>query len=59
MPPNPPNKAHGFTMRKMSLWNMQIHKSEETNSWPPSQILGTPGVTPLHVQEHDLHEWVI
>ena len=35
MPPNPPNKAHGFAMRSMSLRDMQISKSEKLNSWPP------------------------
>ena len=39
----PPNNAHGFAMRSMSLRDMQIPKSEKKNSWPPpSQILGTP-----------------
>ena len=35
MPPNPPNKTHGFAMRSMSLRDMQIPKSEKKNSWPP------------------------
>ena len=43
MPPNPPNNAHGFAMRNMSLRDMQITKSGKKISWPsPSQILGTP-----------------
>ena len=44
MPPNPPNKAHGFAMRSISLRDMQISKSEKKNSCPPPpcQILGTP-----------------
>ena len=50
MPPNPPSNAHGFAMRSMSLRDMQIPKSEKKNSWPPpSQILGTPLISPpLH-----------
>ena len=32
---NPPNKAHGFAMRSMSLRDMQIPKSEKKNSCPP------------------------
>ena len=48
MPPNPPNKPHGFAMRSMSLRDMQISKSQK-------KILGTalpnPGDAPdqLHV----------
>ena len=43
MPPNPPNNAHGFAMRSMSLRDMQIPKSEEKKFLaPPFQILGTP-----------------
>ena len=38
----PPSKAHGFAMRCMSLRDMQISKSEEKNSCPPSQTLATP-----------------
>ena len=29
MPPNPPNNAHGFAMRSMSLRDMQTLKSEK------------------------------
>ena len=35
MPPNPPNNAHGFAMRSMSLRDMQIPKSEKKISCPP------------------------
>ena len=43
MPPNPPGKAHGFSMRSMSRSDMQISKSEKNNYWPPPcQILATP-----------------
>ena len=43
MPPNPPNKAHGFAMRSMSLCDMQIPKSGKKKFLaPPCQILGTP-----------------
>ena len=40
--PEPPSKAHGFTMRSMSLRDMQISKSEKKLLPPPCQILGTP-----------------
>ena len=43
MTPNPPNNAHGFTMSSMSLRDMQIHKSENKNSWLP---LPNPGDAP-------------
>ena len=49
MPPNPPDNAHGFAMRSMSLRDMQIPKSEKKNSWPP---LPNPGDAPgdCHLQ---------
>ena len=43
MPPNPPNKAHGFAMRSMSLCDMQISKSEKKILGPP---LPNPGDAP-------------
>ena len=46
MPPNPPNKAHGFAMRSMSLRDMQISKSKKKNSWPPP--LPNPGDAPVY-----------
>ena len=45
MPPNPPSTAHGFAMRSMSLWDMQIPKSEKKISWPPPP-LPNPGDAP-------------
>ena len=44
MPPNPPNKAHGFAMRSMSLCDMQISKSEKKILGPPP--LSNPGDAP-------------
>ena len=42
MPPNPPSKAHGFTIRSMSLRDMQISNSGKKKFLPPPcQILGT------------------
>ena len=35
MPPNPPSSAHGFAMRRMSLRDMQIPKSEKNFLPPP------------------------
>ena len=35
MPPNPPNKAHGFAMRSMSLRDMQVSKSQKKFLAPP------------------------
>ena len=46
MPPNPPNKAHGFAMRSMSLRDMQIPKSEKKILGPP---LPNPGDAPEDV----------
>ena len=48
MPPNPPNKAHGFAIRSMSLNDMQISKSPPKNSWPP---LPNPGDAPVHATD--------
>ena len=42
MPPNPPNKAHGFAMRNMSPRDMQISKSEKKKLAP----LPNPGHAP-------------
>ena len=44
MPPNPPNNAHGFAMRSMSLRDMQIWKSEKKILGPP---LPNPGDAPV------------
>ena len=44
MPPNPPNKAHGFAMRSMSLRDMQISKSPKKILGPP---LPNPGDAPV------------
>ena len=44
MPPNPPNNAHGFAMRSMSLRDMQIPKSEKQNFLAPP--LPNPGNAP-------------
>ena len=50
IPPNPPNKAHSFAMRSMSLRDMQISKSKKKKFLaPPSQILGTPLLVYIHV----------
>ena len=43
MPPNPPNKAHGFAMHSMSLCDMQISKSPKKFLGPP---LPNPGDAP-------------
>ena len=43
MPPNPPSTADGFTMRSMSLCDMQIPKSEKKILAPP---LPNPGDAP-------------
>ena len=49
MPPNPPDNAHSFAMRSMSLRDMQIPKSEKKNFGPP---LPNPGEAPgdCHLQ---------
>ena len=48
MPPNPPNKAHGFAMRSMSLRDMQISKSQKKILGPPpSKSWGRPCPPPL------------
>ena len=44
MPPNPPNKAHGFAMRSMSLCDMQIPKSGKKKFLAPP--LPNPGDAP-------------
>ena len=45
MPPNPPNKAHGFAMRSMSLRDMQISKSgKKILAPPPAKSWGRPCV---------------
>ena len=47
MPPNPPDKAHGFAMRSMSLRDMQISKSEKKILGPP---LPNPGDAPGYMR---------
>ena len=44
MPPNPPNKAHGFAMRSMWLHDMQISKTEikQFLAPPPAKSWGRP-----------------
>ena len=50
MPPNPPSKAHGFTMRSMSLRDMQISKSEKKKFLAPP--LPNPGDAPDDTRTH-------
>ena len=51
MPPNPPNKAHGFAMRSMSLRDMQISKSEKKDFLAPP--LPNPGDAPGITNDSD------
>ena len=46
MPPNPPNNAHGFAMRSMSLRDMQSSKSEQKIFLAPPP-LPNPGDAPV------------
>ena len=43
-PPNPPDKAHGFAMRSMSLCDIQSSKSKKIFLGPPP--LPNPGDAP-------------
>ena len=42
MPPNPPSNTHGFTMRSISLHDMQIPKSIKKFLGPPPKSWGRP-----------------